>query len=101
MPTADPLGAFRDAQKSLLTALSTQSIRLSAGDKVVLFTDGFTDMVHASSKDRFTYEQFYNWLKNTRHLNKQAFIDALVAACQQYQGLEQADDMALLLIEPA
>jgi serine phosphatase RsbU (regulator of sigma subunit) len=90
------LGPFADAR------YSSVSFPLEQGDRVVLFTDGVTE-VKNSSGDEFGVEGVRRILESKHCLSPGRFVDALLYGLsgwsEQAIGSSQSDDITLLVID--
>jgi sigma-B regulation protein RsbU (phosphoserine phosphatase) len=88
------LGMFEQGMLSL----SEETLELRAGDLLVLYTDGLTDVLNPAGQ-RFDLARLAELCRSFAHLAPEAFRDALFAALDAYQGeAEQYDDMTLLVM---
>jgi sigma-B regulation protein RsbU (phosphoserine phosphatase) len=89
-----PLGILTDDFR-----LSQEEVQLLPGDRLVLYTDGLTD-VAPSGGDLFGLERLSATLQASAGLPLDRMGDALFERLLAYQaGAEQYDDMTLLLME--
>jgi sigma-B regulation protein RsbU (phosphoserine phosphatase) len=89
-----PLGILTDDFR-----LSQEEVQLLPGDRLVLYTDGLTD-VAPSGGDLFGLERLSATLQASANLPLDRMGDALFERLLAYQaGAEQYDDMTLLLME--
>ncbi|HMO60078.1 MAG TPA: SpoIIE family protein phosphatase [Roseiflexaceae bacterium] len=88
------LGAFDD----IAAMLSEESIDLHEGDRLVLYTDGLTDVLNPAH-ERFEFDRLADACQAYAALEPEAFCNALLADLADYQGgAEQYDDMTLLVM---
>lgn len=74
-------------------------VSLHPNDKLILITDGFTDLVSANG-ERFDYLQFHELIQKHASKTSQNFITAIVDDCNAFQDPNnQADDMTMILVE--
>lgn len=106
-----PLGVSRDGTKLEISrgqgqaiglfddiVLETQILSLSAGEVVLLFSDGATDAVN-SRGDFFGHENLLKSIKRHRELPAQGLCTAVLQEISDFQGdAQQADDIALVAI---
>jgi serine phosphatase RsbU (regulator of sigma subunit) len=89
-----PLGILNDDFR-----LSQEEVQLAPGDRLVLYTDGLTD-VAAPDGALFGLERLEAWLQAYVALPLDRMGADLFAHLLEYQGeVEQYDDMSLLLLE--
>jgi serine phosphatase RsbU (regulator of sigma subunit) len=89
-----PLGILNDDFR-----LSQEEVQLLSNDRLVLYTDGLTDVV-ASDGALFGLERLEALLKASASLSLDRMGDALFEHLLAYQaGAEQYDDMTLLVME--
>jgi serine phosphatase RsbU (regulator of sigma subunit) len=94
-----PLGMNFAIDPEDIDAYEEEVLDLSVGDKVILFTDGFTD-IKSDTDERFDNEQFNKVLCDNRTLRGQAYVDRVVEVCNAFQNVaNQADDMTLIVLE--
>ncbi|HEX9442326.1 MAG TPA: SpoIIE family protein phosphatase, partial [Roseiflexaceae bacterium] len=78
--------------------LSEEQIALAAGDRLVLYTDGLTDVLSPEGR-RFELEQLQRILRSHADREPDELCDATFADLAAYQrDAEQYDDMTLLVI---
>jgi serine phosphatase RsbU (regulator of sigma subunit) len=78
--------------------LSQETMTLSAGDRLVLYTDGLTDVVQANG-DLFDREKLKKLLLSNASLSPDRLCAATFAELAAYQGAsEQFDDMTMLVV---
>jgi serine phosphatase RsbU (regulator of sigma subunit) len=88
------LGCFDSAE----LRLSEEQIALAAGDRLVLYTDGLTDVLSPEGR-RFELEQLQRILRSHADREPDELCDATFADLAAYQrDAEQYDDMTLLVI---
>jgi len=86
---------FFDSNEILL---SEEQLVLQADDRLVLYTDGLTDVVRPDG-ERFDLERLKKIFQSHAQLDPQALCTATFADLTAYQGsAEQFDDMTLLVI---
>ncbi len=88
------LGAFEGIEDSL----AEEALILAPGDRLVLYTDGLTDVVNGEGS-QLGLERLTGVLRQHAPLPAGAMCDAVARALESYRGgAEQADDMTLLLV---
>jgi sigma-B regulation protein RsbU (phosphoserine phosphatase) len=88
------LGSFDNKE----IRLSEEQLELAAGDRLVLYTDGMTD-VFAPNGQRFELDRLKQVLQKHARQPLEALCTATFADLAAYQGsAEQFDDMTLLVI---
>jgi serine phosphatase RsbU (regulator of sigma subunit) len=88
------LGFWEEAQ----FALSEESLQLEPGDRLLLYTDGLTDLI-AENGRRFSLAQLEQLATAHAHRETAALCQAILADLAQFQGqAEQFDDMTLLVV---
>jgi serine phosphatase RsbU (regulator of sigma subunit) len=89
------LGFFDDAELQL----SEERETFEPGDRLVLYTDGLTDVLDAAGA-RYNLEMLEELLCQYGHCGASELIASTFAALAAYQGAaEQFDDMTMLVIE--
>lgn len=79
--------------------LSEEQLALEANDRLVLYTDGLTDVVNEHGR-LFSPAQLFPVMQQHAHLPLPNFCQAIFADLETYQGnAEQFDDMTLLVVE--
>lgn len=88
--TATVLGLFEtwDCQ--------TADVNLEPGDLLVLYTDGVTEAANSEGEE-FGEARLADCLRARGHLPVASLLPAIVAAVQEYSGMEQADDITLVV----
>jgi sigma-B regulation protein RsbU (phosphoserine phosphatase) len=86
------LGVFGEAK------FVEQSLELSAGDTLVLFSDGVTEAADAAA-EQFGEERILSTLSAARFLPVSEIVDRLLAEVRAFAGEEaQADDITILVV---
>ncbi|MCS7028908.1 MAG: SpoIIE family protein phosphatase [Bacteroidia bacterium] len=76
------------------------TIQAQSGDRVYLFTDGYTDQFDAEDKKRYSIKQFREFLLNHRFVPMQEFKKILIDEWQNWKGRNtQTDDILVIGIE--
>lgn len=79
--------------------LSAEQAVLGPGDRLVLYTDGLTDVIRPDGQ-LYDLARFRELVLSHRALGAEAFCDAVLADLAAYQdGAEQYDDMTMLVVE--
>jgi sigma-B regulation protein RsbU (phosphoserine phosphatase) len=79
--------------------VTEQQIILSTDDKLVLYTDGLSDVLN-SAEELFDRRRLESLLRSNSNREPEALCDAVFAALDRYRGdTEQFDDMTLLVVE--
>ena len=79
--------------------LQEQQVRLSPGDKLVLYTDGLTDVLNPEGQ-LSQRKKLEGLLRSGSHDSPAALIDRVFAALANFRGAaEQYDDMTMLVVE--
>lgn len=90
-----PLGVFGQG----LFQVSEEHLQLNPGDRLVLYTDGLTDVMDASGQ-RYDREQLLALLGAQAGLPPSRLCEAVFASLADFKGAaEQYDDMAALIVE--
>jgi sigma-B regulation protein RsbU (phosphoserine phosphatase) len=76
---------------------SEQELSLSAGDAVVVYSDGITEASN-SNGDRFCRERFLDFLQRRRHLSAWVLGNGLVNELTRFAGSNQFEDDVTLSI---
>jgi sigma-B regulation protein RsbU (phosphoserine phosphatase) len=90
-PADAVLGPFRSWH------YTESKIELGAGDRLLLFTDGVTELRN-SSADEFGEDRLIELLIANRKLNAEALRDRIVQAVMDFSGGEFQDDATLLVL---
>jgi sigma-B regulation protein RsbU (phosphoserine phosphatase) len=78
--------------------LSEERLDLAPGDRLVMYTDGLTDVFNPAG-ERFGPERLAALLEELAHLFAAELCDATFAALRDYQGqASQFDDMTMLAL---
>lgn len=86
------LGFFEDA------VYETAFEYLQKGDRIVLYTDGLTEV--KDDRDCFYEKRFYESLVSKRHLSPKEYVDLQIRTVKQFYGNEiYKDDITLLVID--
>jgi serine phosphatase RsbU (regulator of sigma subunit) len=89
-----PLGLF----DPFFVHLSEESIQLEPGDRLVLYTDGLTDVLNADGKIS-DHSYFQSLLNSLRGKAPEVICASIFESLSELQGQnEQFDDMALLVV---
>jgi len=76
--------------------LREQEVRLHAGDRVVLYTDGVTETMNEKNEE-YTDRRFHQFVSENRDLPGDEFIRLLLADLERHQGrAEQHDDITVV-----
>jgi sigma-B regulation protein RsbU (phosphoserine phosphatase) len=87
-----PLGLFPSPM------LDAQTVRLSPGGTLLLFTDGVTEAMDADNR-LFGLDRIVGAMRAARQVNAQQLCDQLVQTVADYRGaVAQADDITLLAV---
>ncbi|MEK6649461.1 MAG: PP2C family protein-serine/threonine phosphatase [Bacteroidota bacterium] len=74
------------------------TVQLATGDLLVLFTDGVSEAMNASSED-FTEERLLDVIRRSRAKSCQEIIDTVLRAVEEHAaGTPQSDDITLLVL---
>ncbi|MBV9323201.1 MAG: SpoIIE family protein phosphatase [Chloroflexi bacterium] len=91
--TALPLGVFPESSST------EESVRLDAGDVLVVATDGFSEATSPSGA-AFGYERLMDLVRALAAESADAIADGLFAAITEFgQGTPQDDDQTLLVVK--
>jgi serine phosphatase RsbU (regulator of sigma subunit) len=91
-PNKQPIGKYYNA-----TAFNTHSLKLSKGDSLYLFTDGYADQFGGPKGKKFKYAQFSDKLKAISNKRMEEQKSILLQAFEEWQGgLEQVDDVLVI-----
>jgi serine phosphatase RsbU (regulator of sigma subunit)/FixJ family two-component response regulator len=75
----------------------TQKQDIAPGDRIFLFTDGYTDQFGGSKEKRITKKGFFEYLKQSNSLTLKSQVDFLKQKFLDWKGdLEQTDDVLVL-----
>ncbi|MCE3226540.1 MAG: protein serine/threonine phosphatase [Bacteroidetes bacterium] len=82
------------------TPFTTHEIKLSEGDSVYLFTDGYADQFGGAAGKKFKYKQFSELLLATNNMDPESQKEKIVKTFENWKGtLEQVDDVLLIGIK--
>lgn len=83
------------------SAYREEEHRLEPGDLLFFFTDGLTDSESASSEDDFFGDQrLRELIRDVRHRNAQAIVDAVLDARIAFSGEgKEHDDTTLVVVK--
>jgi serine phosphatase RsbU (regulator of sigma subunit) len=85
--------------ESIHLGLTEEQLDLAPGDRLVLYTDGLTDVLNSAER-RFGPDRLAELLRSHAALPPAALCDATFAALAAYQAdVEQYDDMTILAVE--
>ena len=91
-PTSRPVGLFEDV------VFVEQSALLEAGDKVVVYSDGVTEMRNAAG-EQFGEERLEAAIRGLANRGADDLLDGLLARVAAFAGTrEKTDDMTLLVL---
>jgi serine phosphatase RsbU (regulator of sigma subunit) len=88
--TSTVLGLF-EKWECLLT-----EVHMAPGDVLVVYTDGVTEASNAHEEE-FGEDRLIESIRTSRQLQPSLLLDSLVAAVKAYSGVEQADDITLVV----
>lgn len=78
--------------------LTTETVMIQPGDRLVLYTDGITDAASPEGV-RFGIERFHDLAGGTHHGHAEDTCRAVIQSVLEFQGdAEPADDLALLAL---
>lgn len=84
---------------SELNPLDPDSVKLSPGDKIVVYTDGIIECSN-DQKEQFGAERLEDFLKKEAHLDVQESLDSLYSQTLEFSGKSSfGDDITLLAFE--
>lgn len=90
--TGVPLGMFSSVD------YPTQTIQLSRGDTLFLYTDGLTE-THSAGGEEYGEERLMKVLERSASLTPQAILQACIQDAQQFgAGAPASDDLAMMAI---
>jgi serine phosphatase RsbU (regulator of sigma subunit) len=91
-PTTVPLGVMAEAD------LSVQQLRLSPGDRVVIYSDGVSEAMNWNN-DQFGEERILEVIQHNANRNAEELFEAVHAAVVEFVGAAtQKDDLTLLVL---
>jgi phosphoserine phosphatase RsbU/P len=94
-PHGLPLGLYSERNYEEAT------IRLEAGDKIVLYTDGITDQLNNEGK-HFGEEQLRNQITRLRNESPEALTKKLMQHLEEFRGNSiESDDLSILVLNYA
>lgn len=77
------------------------SLQLEPGDRVIMYSDGITEARRGDKKEFFGDERFHALLRQTRELQVEQAVQAVVGDLKDWlNGVRPLDDITLLIIEP-
>lgn len=81
------------------TTYETQSIELSAGDRLFVFSDGIGE-AHSAEGEMFGMDRVLEHMRMTMHCPLEESIDTLVKKVARWEGAAgQEDDVSMILLE--
>jgi sigma-B regulation protein RsbU (phosphoserine phosphatase) len=84
---------------SVESSYVSANLALQPDDRIVLFTDGFTDILNKKG-ERFDSEVLLEMMQILEKRNTQTFVETLVKSLMEYkENAEQADDMAIISVK--
>ncbi len=90
------IGSGPEILEARLTAVK---VRIETGDKIIIYTDGIFEAMNESRK-QLGMEKFVEIIEKNADKNTQQLKDAIISAVSDFtKGVEQFDDMALLILE--
>ena len=90
------IGSGPDMLEARLTAAK---VLIEPGDRVIVYTDGIFEAINENHK-QMGMEKFIEIIEKNADKNTQQLKEAIVGAVSDFtKGMEQFDDMALLIIE--
>jgi sigma-B regulation protein RsbU (phosphoserine phosphatase) len=82
-----------------IATYDVETTRLEPGDKVVVYSDGFTEARDGSGRF-FEEKRLIETVRANHSLSSFALHDALLSALQEFTGdAEQGDDITLVVVE--
>ncbi len=98
-PKGFPVGISLNDEKLFDNSITDDSIRLSKGDIVVIYTDGVTEAMN-SRRELFGEERLLQVIRNYGHLPADEFVAKLKAEITSFtEGQVQNDDISLVVIK--
>lgn len=92
LPDKQPIGKYAEVR-----SFNSQKIKLTKGDLIYLYTDGYADQFGGIHGKKFKYKQLKEILKNNATLKLTEQLDSLDVAFENWKGnLEQVDDVCLM-----
>ncbi len=92
-PTAVPIGLFADAE------FPSEQLQLNPGDRLLIYSDGVSEAANASA-DRFGEQRLADFVRGSSHRSVQELHSALLDEIGSFtEGVTQADDLTLLVVE--
>jgi serine phosphatase RsbU (regulator of sigma subunit) len=92
IPDKQPIGKYAEEK-----SFRTQNVRLSKGDQVYLYSDGYADQFGGPEGKKFKYKQLKELLEKNAHLTAGQQYSLLDATFEEWKGsLEQVDDVCLM-----
>lgn len=92
-----PTGFYVGMLKKVFREYKDEEITLLAGDRIVLYTDGFTEAENAENI-QFSSERLIAGMEAKRGKSSRAIIDELVHEVAQHQGGRARDDDETLIV---
>jgi len=87
-----PIGAFENRKK-----FTDKVVRLSSGDTIYIFSDGYCDQFGGPSRKKFKYNQFKNMLLSIQQKAMSEQKSFLHKTIESWKGdLEQVDDICVI-----
>ncbi len=94
-PTGMPVGLLETA------SYSVEDTRLNRGDKLILYTDGFSEATNEAG-DFFEQKRLRELLRVNARLNSAELHQAMMRAVEEFtDGAEQSDDITMVVLEYA
>jgi sigma-B regulation protein RsbU (phosphoserine phosphatase) len=91
-----PAGAWIGARRDIAHAITSQSVQLEPGDRLVLYTDGLIEAMD-SRNEQFSLERVLSLLEAGAGSSNESLCNTLIEAAQRF-AISQLDDITVVVL---